>query len=106
MIDQNEDHLAVQARHKAEQTQYIDDLKRTMATAFGRSVVWRILSESGFCRPTYSPGVDQLSTHFYEGRRSIGITLFADVDEHCHPEYLKAREENQRHQELLNVKPS
>lgn len=83
---------------KAERDQEVSDLRQVMSTRAGRAFVWRILAEAGVFRISYTGNSD---TYFNEGRRALGVALFADINEFCFGDYLKARSENEVMMERL-----
>lgn len=69
----------------------IEDLKWVMSDKRGRRFVWSQLEVAGIYRLSYT-GDDR--TIFNEGRRSVGLKLLAEVDQHCPNEYMEMLKEN------------
>ena len=56
-----------------------------LASDHGRRALWRVLSFTGIMQMSFVPG-DPTRTAFNEGRRSVGLELYAallDVNEHA-----------------------
>jgi hypothetical protein len=79
----DEKHVA-KAKSKRQLKKEADDhfLTSVLSTYEGRAVIWRLLSECGVFRSSFTGDTD---TYFFEGKRSIGldiINMIADVDPH------------------------
>jgi hypothetical protein len=74
-----------------ESQQQIDDLIAVMSTTQGRRFVWRLLSEAGVYRTSFSCDVALMS--FNEGKRNVGLELLNELVSNCHSSYLKMVEE-------------
>jgi hypothetical protein len=57
----------------------IDDLQKVLKSPEGRRVIYKILSECGVFKASFS--LNSMSTAFNEGKRDIGIMLLKDLDE-------------------------
>ena len=71
----------------------IDDLKKVMATPYGRRFVRRlIVTEAGLLKSSYlnTPTGKGSDPVFMEGRRSIGIDLHDQISNHCYDHWLLA----------------
>ena len=67
-----------------------------MSTAAGRNWLWDRLSETNIFHTTHTP--DPYASAFQEGRRSVGLSLLADIMAHCPDQFIQAmREHNERH---------
>lgn len=58
----------------------LKDLREVLGTSAGRRVVWRQLSQAGVFRLSFVYEETQ-TTAFNEGRRSMGLSLMADIHE-------------------------
>lgn len=56
----------------------VDDLQKVLKNPEGRRFVWRVLSEAGIFKASFS--LNSMQTAFNEGKRDIGIWLMGDVD--------------------------
>lgn len=74
------------ARHEAD----LEDVRRVMATAEGRRVVWRWLAAARVFGKCYT---GSSGTFYREGRREYGLQLFAEVLEACPGLYAQAVDE-------------
>ena len=75
----------IDAQNKEAQKEYekrrvreIDDLQKVLKSPEGRRFVWRVLSEAGVFKASFS--LNSMQTAFNEGRRDIGIWLIKDID--------------------------
>jgi hypothetical protein len=60
--------------------QEVEDIKWLMGHKQGRRIAWRLLSEAGVYRTTFTGN----STGFMlEGKRAIGLFLLAEINDHC-----------------------
>ena len=57
----------------------IVDLRSVLKSSEGRRFVWKMLSECGVFRASFS--LNAMQTAFAEGRRDIGIMLVKELDE-------------------------
>lgn len=78
---------ADEARAEAERTQEVEDIKWLMASAAGKRVVWRLLSQAGVHRTPFAGHDPQ--TNFNAGAQSVGIWLLGEVMEHAPDAYLQ-----------------
>ena len=88
--------LAAEALYEAE------DLKAVLATAAGRAVLWRILSD---CR-IYSDGFnggDRALMAFDAGRRNLGLSLLEKVLTLNSEAYILMRDEAQQRKRSLDA---
>jgi hypothetical protein len=68
-----------------------------MSTMPGRAWLWDRLSETSIFHTTHVTG-DALASAFQEGRRSVGLSLLADIMAYCPDQYIQAmREANERY---------
>lgn len=58
--------------------EYLKDLALLMSTPTGRKVMWQILSTANIMAQSYSG--DAAATAFNEGRRAVGLQLWADLE--------------------------
>lgn len=72
---------------KLEREQAISDFKYLMEQPQGRRFVWRLLERSGVFRSSFS--LNGLDMAFKEGNRNYGVSLIADLNEHCPGRYLQ-----------------
>lgn len=82
------EHSLAQREQKAEQAEQdrkaeIDELLWLMSDKRGRRWMWRRLQELGVYRLSYTFGSDFAATSFNEGRRSVGLSLLAQISQHC-----------------------
>lgn len=64
--------------NKQPDSEYLKELAMVMSTALGRRVMWAILAKANVMTPSYTG--DMGSTFFNEGRRSVGLSLWADLE--------------------------
>lgn len=64
----------------------VSDLAWLMSSKRGRRVVWRLLTNAGVYRLSYTQG-DALQTAFNEGQRNGGQRLLALIMEHTSSDY-------------------
>lgn len=76
---------AVNARQLA-----VNDLRHVMATRQGRRFVNRLLDQTGLNARSFTGNSE---TFFREGRRSVGLELLGDINEHAFPEYVQMLQE-------------
>lgn len=74
----------------ARQTE-IDDLLWLMSDKRGRRFMWRLLSESGIYRTSFS--TDALAMAFAEGQRNRGLALVGLVMQHCPERFSEMQKE-------------
>jgi len=86
-----------------EAQQQISDLLAVMSTAQGRRFIWRLLSESGVYRTSFSCDIALMS--FNEGKRNIGLELLSELVSNCHSSYLKMVEEANVNRTNATAKP-
>jgi hypothetical protein len=77
---------AIEEKNKEAQKEYtrkkdreIDDLKTVLKKPEGRRFVYKVLSECGVFKASFS--LNSMQTAFQEGRRDIGILLLKMLDE-------------------------
>ena len=93
----------LEANEKRKRDTEITDLKFVGKTAQGRRVLYRILSSTG-CFRENTCGDSRV--FFVEGRRSIGLEIFRDLDKECVLQLTLENDalESQRLKELEDVK--
>lgn len=79
----------------------IDDLLWLMSDKRGRRYMWRLLSESGIYRTSFS--TDALAMAFAEGQRNRGLALVGSVMQHC-PERFSEMQKEARANERRKAK--
>lgn len=57
------------------------DYQQLMESKAGRGVFYRMLSDCGVYRTSFSP--DALVMAYQEGRRSVGLKILADLQRYC-----------------------
>lgn len=67
----------------------LNDVHQVMETEYGRRMMYRLLSESGIYRSSFSPGQPDNQTFFNEGKRNIGLFWLSEIQEICPKLYLK-----------------
>lgn len=91
----NEDTEVRQSKRKekvlALQTIEKDSTRKTMDTREGRLLIWRILEKTGYQSLSYTGNSE---TFFKEGRRSIGLQIYAELMGVCPELYWKMVQEN------------
>jgi hypothetical protein len=100
MVDNAADRKSVRRKEKDSR---IADRQRgemilsIMSTMPGRAWLWDRLSETNIFHTTHVTG-DPLASAFQEGRRSVGLSLLADIMAYCPDQYIQAmREANERY---------
>ena len=63
-------------KQKLIQDQYDSHLKSILSTKEGQTVIWKLL---GDCRIFQSSFTGTSETYFLEGKRSVGLSLLADI---------------------------
>lgn len=76
---------------KREAESEASDIKWLMGQRRGRRIAYRMLSQSGVYRTTFS--TNALSMSFAEGRRQCGLELMAMLTEHCPERYMEMLKE-------------
>ena len=66
-------------RYERRHVRDIDDLKKVLKLPEGRRMVWKILSETGVFRASFS--LNSMQTAFHEGKRDVGLKLIMAMDE-------------------------
>jgi len=73
----NEEKQAIEDRNRRKRERELGDLKKVLEKAEGRRFVWRILSQAGIFRTSFSPNA--LNMAFNEGGRNIGMIVLDDI---------------------------
>lgn len=73
---QDEQQIEFQEREKKKRERDLSDLKKVLAMPEGRRLLWRLLSEAGVFRTTFT-GNSQ--TFLNEGRRQIGLLILSEI---------------------------
>lgn len=81
---------AAQEQSNAAATQ-AEDMQWVMSSPRGRRTVAWLLEFTGVRRPSFHNSGSV--TAFNEGQRNVGLALLAQVEEHCHTNFLKLLEE-------------
>ena len=84
--DLTEEQIAAREAAEILRLREIEDLTKLMDTAYGRRFMWKLLTQCGVFRLSYSG--ELASTSFNEGQRNIGLGLFAEIMAHCPHLYL------------------
>lgn len=71
----------------------LHDMRSVMETIEGRRFVWRLLSQAGVFRTSFT---GNSTTFFNEGMRNIGLIVMADVQEACADKYLVMMNESKK----------
>ena len=79
-------------RAKVREQRRLNGLKMIMASPDGRVWMWQFLSACGLFRVSFTGNGNRDA--FDNGMRNAGMPIFADIQKHCMPEYLKMTEEN------------
>lgn len=69
-----------QRREKRKAAQADDDLRAILSEPEGRRFVWRLLGFTGIFRTSFTGNSE---TFFNEGKRIVGLTVFADAHRVC-----------------------
>ena len=67
-----------------------------MSQKRGRRLVWRLLSQTGLFRSSFTGSNSQ--TFFNEGQRNVGLWITALLTEHCPEDYAKMTVEQREYQ--------
>ena len=102
MPDNSADRKSIRAREKAAKVN--DELRATvireiMSTTTGRMWMWDHLAECSIFHQTFTS--DPLTTAFNEGRRSIGLSVMADILRTCPDQYITAMRESHDRDTLI-----
>lgn len=83
-----EEDRATGAKARAEQEARweIEDLAWLLSSKRGRRVMWRLLTNAGVYRLSYTQG-DASATAFNEGQRNLGLRLLSLIMTHCSEAY-------------------
>lgn len=81
MDDQDEQNEAASKAAEDRRKELVSDFLWLMGDRRGRRIVWRMLSEAGVFRSSFSP--EALTIAFNEGRRDSGLKLLAQTNELC-----------------------
>lgn len=65
-------------KYKKRRDKELTDLAAVLKTAEGRRLVWRILTEAGIFRSTFS-GDEQGRQSWLEGKKDVGYLLMSDI---------------------------
>ena len=71
----------------------LHDLRSVMDSVEGRRFVWRLLSQAGVFRTSFT---GNSTTFFNEGMRNMGLIVLADVQEACASQYLVMMNESKK----------
>lgn len=63
--------------HKSVRKKEVDDFKKVLSLPEGRRVMWKILSDSGVFRSSFT---GNSTTFFNEGKRDIGLLVLGGVN--------------------------
>ncbi|CAK0756543.1 conserved hypothetical protein [Gammaproteobacteria bacterium] len=77
----------------------LSDLRAVLKNAEGRRVLWKLLSDSGVYRISFTG--EAAGTNFNEGQRSIGLQLLRDIED-AKPESLTQMRREYTTDPLLN----
>ena len=85
-LDTSERTRVTDAKAEAARQRQVEanDIKWLMSTKQGRRVVWRLLSEAGIYRTSFTGNSE---TFFREGKRQMGLFLVAEVHTHATDAY-------------------
>lgn len=71
----------------------LHDMRTVMESVEGRRFVWRLLSQAGVFRTSFT---GNSTTFFNEGMRNMGLIVMADVQEACAEKYLVMMNESKK----------
>jgi hypothetical protein len=75
--------------------------KMLMGTPDGRRWIWLQLGECGIYHTSFDPGPGGTARmNFSEGKRSLGLSLLADVTRFCPSDYITMQRENGMKEDL------
>ncbi len=80
-------------------------ITQIMVSRSGRAWLWDRLSETSIFHTTHVPG-DALASAFQEGRRSVGLSLLADIMAYCPDQFINAMREHNERDIRPNVDPA
>ena len=86
---------AVREAEKERRRQEVEDFKWLMAHKQGRRFVWRLLSEAGVYRSSFT---GNSTTFFNEGKRNSGLMLLAEIHELTPEAYGLMLKEQRKHE--------
>ncbi len=78
---------------KLTKLQKAEDLRNLLATYNGRTVLWGMLEQCNVYRLSFS-GESAYNTAFFEGQRSIGLWLLAEIHQVAPNAYLQMQQEH------------
>lgn len=76
------------------------DLRTVMSTPSGRRIIWEILE---FTKPFHVAFTGNSTGFFLEGKRSVGLWLYQQLNDTCFNLFLEARRENYNRQKEMEV---
>lgn len=93
MTDQYDERSEENDEQRGRQTEIEhDDLRRLMSTIWGRRLMWRLLSEAGVFRLSFTG--EAQGTAFNEGKRNYGLVQLNLINQVCPETYLTMVTEN------------
>lgn len=87
---------------KRERSREIEDVKKVISSAEGRRFLWRLMSESGVFRASYT---GDSKTFFNEGKRDIGLLVLREVNTAKPSAFAQMQNEFLNEQEKKKKKP-
>lgn len=78
IFDIDSKNAEIRKEQEKRRSREIDDLQKVLRSPEGRRFVWRVLSEAGVFKASFS--LNSMQTSFNEGKRDVGIWLMSDVD--------------------------
>lgn len=90
--DETPEEVAIRTELEKAREKELADLRVVLSNPEGRRTFWRYLASAGTFRRSF--GIDDATTNFNEGRRSLGNDMFNDIMTAKPESYLLMQREN------------